>query len=209
MAYGVIYKIVNNIDGTIYVGQTIYDIGKRFREHKHASLTQKTYLYNAMRKYGVENFTIEQIDSANSLEELNNKEIYWIKELNSKAPYGYNIAEGGEGIKGFHHSKATRELLKLKSTGNTNACGKHKVSIEGRNNMSNAHKGKASCFKNHTIESRQKLSISHNKKVKCVETQEIFASSLIASKKIGIPNHIGQCCNKKRITCGGFHWEWV
>lgn len=211
MAYGYIYKIVNKINGNAYVGQTICDIKKRFREHKHASLTESTYLYNAMRKYGRDNFTIEQIDTANSIDELNNKEIYWIKKLNTKTPNGYNITDGGSGVKGFHHSKETKKILKLKSTGNTNALGKHKISADGRKNMILAHKDKTSSFKNksHTLEAKKKMSISHSKKVLCIETNKIYPSSLIASQTLNITNKIGSCCNGKRKTCGGYHWSWV
>lgn len=211
MAYGYIYKINNLVNGKLYVGQTVYDINKRFREHKHSSITKTTYLYNAMRKYGIDNFTIEEIDTADSLDDLNNKEIEWIKKLNTKIPNGYNIVDGGNGIKGFHHTKETKEILRNKSKGNTNALGKHKVSKVGRENMILAHKGKESNFKNktHTLEARNKLSTNHSKKVICLETQEIYPSSIIASKILKIPNHIGNCCNGQRKSCGGYHWEWA
>lgn len=209
MAYGYIYKIVNKINNKTYVGQTILGIDKRFKDHKHASLTNDTYLYRAMRKYGFDNFTITQIDIANSIDELNNKEIYWIKELNTKVPNGYNMVDGGNGIKGYHHTEETKTLLKNKSIGNCNASGKHNITIEGRNNMSMAHKGKKSNFKKHTMESKIKLSISHNKQVKCIETNTIYPSAIIASKMLNITNHIGSCCNGLRKTCGGYHWCWI
>ena len=211
MAYGYIYKIVNQVNGTAYVGQTITSINTRFIQHKHSSTKYNTYLYNAMRKYGIENFTIEQIDTANNIDELNNKEIYWIKKLNTKTPNGYNILDGGNGAKGLHHSKETKLILKQKSTGNTNALGKHNISVEGKRNMLLAHKGKPSSFKNknHTLQARKKLSISHSKQVMCVETKEIYPSSIIASQKLKITNHIGRCCRGERKTCGGYHWIWV
>ena len=210
MAYGYIYKIVNKINGTTYVGQTKYDINKRFREHKHSSMTKKTYLYNAMRKYGIENFSIEEIDNANSLDELNKKEIYWINKLNTKIPNGYNLVDGGDGIIGFHHSIKTKKIIQEKSKNNRNALGKHNISDEGRTNMVLAHKGKESSFKNkhHTIEARKKMSLKHCKMVLCIETNTVYPSSLEASKKLKIPNQIGRCCNGQRKTCGGYHWRW-
>ena len=49
-------------------------------------------LYRAMRKYGVENFTIEEIDKALSKEDLNKKEASWIYELKSMSyQVGYNM----------------------------------------------------------------------------------------------------------------------
>lgn len=211
MAYGNIYSIVNKINGKTYVGQTIGTIEHRFSQHKHSSKRENTYLYNAMKKYGIENFTIKLIDTANSLEELNNKEIYWIKKLNTKYPYGYNILDGGKSIKGYHHTEKTKMLLKQKSIGNQNALGKHNISVEGINNMLLAHRGKESGFKNknHSEKVKNELSISHSKKVQCVETLEIFPSSLIASQKLKITNHIGRCCSGERKTCGGYHWRWV
>ena len=211
MIYGRIYKIVNKVNGKLYVGQTIYDLEKRFREHKHASLTKKTYLYNAINKYGFENFTIDEIDKASSLEELNNKEIYWINKLNTLMPNGYNMVKGGNGVKGYKHTKKTKLLLKNKSKGNTNAKGKHNISLSSKDKMIKAHKGKQSKFKNkhHTLEAKNKISIKHCKPVMCIETNKIYSSSLEASKELNITNHIGNCCNGKRKTCNGFHFKWV
>lgn len=211
MTYGYIYKIVNNVNGKTYVGQTISSIKQRLRQHKHSALTKKTYLYNAMNKYGFENFKIEEIDTANTIEELNNKEIYWIKELNTKYPNGYNIADGGNGVKGFKHSQETKELLRIKSTGNSNASGKHNISLESKEKMILAHKGKPSNFKGkkHTLEVRQKLALRNCKPVMCIETGIIYPSSLEASKQLNISNRIGNVCYGKRKTCGGYHWKWV
>lgn len=211
MAFGYIYKIVNRVNGMIYIGQTRNSINTRFIHHKSSAKRQKTYLYNAMNKYGVENFTIEQIDTASSIDELNEKEIYWIKKLNTKKPNGYNMVDGGNSVSGLHHTEKTKQLLRIKSTGNHNALGKHNVSVEGRKNMSLSHKGQPSSFKNrhHTLDARKKLSTSHNKKVLCVETNIIYPSSLIASNILGIANKIGCCCKGQRKTCGGYHWKWA
>ena len=48
-------------------------------------------MYNAIRKYGKDNFEYEQIDSANTVEELTEKEDYWIIKLNTLTPNGYNM----------------------------------------------------------------------------------------------------------------------
>lgn len=48
----------------------------------------------------------------------------------------------------------------------------------------------------------------YRKKVKCIEENLIFESILKASKKLKINrNLIEQCCNNKRETAGGYHWE--
>lgn len=83
-----IYKTTNLINGKIYVGQTHYDRQKYFGSG--------TLISEAIEKYGIENFVKEYIDDASSQEELDIKEIYWIKELKSQdREIGYNIADGG------------------------------------------------------------------------------------------------------------------
>lgn len=95
-----IYKITNKINNKIYIGQvynkTIYD---RFKRHiKSACQNSKSYIDRAINKYGSENFICELIDTANNLEELDKKEIYWIKYYNSTdTNIGYNLTLGGDG----------------------------------------------------------------------------------------------------------------
>ena len=88
-----IYKITNTQTQEFYIGQTIKNIEYRFRKHKEMSIRGGGYkLHSAMRKYGVENFIIEILDTATNLDELNEKEIYHIDTLK---PY-YNILPGGQ-----------------------------------------------------------------------------------------------------------------
>lgn len=56
---GYIYKITNNLNNKIYIGQTVKTVEKRFQQHKNNS--NKSYfshivLYKAFNKYGIENF---------------------------------------------------------------------------------------------------------------------------------------------------------
>ena len=103
MSYGYIYKITNILNNKIYIGKTKNSIERRFNQHKKSSLTYDSsnsisYLHSAMYKYGVDNFIIEEIDTADSLTELNQKEKYWINEFNSiDKSIGYNLAKGGDG----------------------------------------------------------------------------------------------------------------
>lgn len=95
---GYIYKITNDINDKIYVGQTIYNIKNRFSNHIcSAKRNEKTKLYNAMRKYGIEHFSISVIEECKD-ELLNEREIYFISKLNT-IKNGYNISNGGEGRK--------------------------------------------------------------------------------------------------------------
>ena len=84
----IIYKITCLINGKIYIGQTTTDIEKRWRRHTWRCTldSRRMAISNAIDKYGKENFKIELIDSANSVEELNEKEVYYINMLNSLSP---------------------------------------------------------------------------------------------------------------------------
>lgn len=101
--YGNIYKVTNLINGKIYIGQTIHSIEERWNAHCFRSHLDSHYslFHNAIKKYGKENFKLELVDTADSFEELNEKEIFYIKKYNSLTPNGYNMAEGGQGTKGM------------------------------------------------------------------------------------------------------------
>ena len=91
----IIYKITNEVNGKVYIGQTTKTLQWRWKHHCNIK-SGCTYLKNALNKYGIENFIIEQIDSAETQEELNKKEVYWIEHYNSLVPNGYNLTTGGE-----------------------------------------------------------------------------------------------------------------
>ena len=103
MYEGYIYLITNKINGKKYVGQTITTIEYRFK--KHMSNTQKgacPCIYNAVKKYGKDNFSCEQLDFAIAptkkelVNILNELEIYYISKLKTLVDEnGYNIDKGG------------------------------------------------------------------------------------------------------------------
>jgi group I intron endonuclease len=90
-----IYKITNKLNNKSYIGITSTSIEQRWNAHKAIS-SECTYIRNSIQKYGEENFKIEQIDIINTIEEANEKEIYWIKEYNTMVPNGYNLRDGGK-----------------------------------------------------------------------------------------------------------------
>jgi predicted DNA-binding protein len=90
---GIIYKITSPL-GKVYVGQTIRSFEKRMKEHKRDS-SRCTLIKRAIDKYGNE-MVYEIIEEDVPQEHLDDREIYWIKELNSLAPDGYNCNTGGQ-----------------------------------------------------------------------------------------------------------------
>lgn len=87
-----IYKITKKENGKAYIGQS-NDIQRRFSEHQTKGVESRIPLDIAIQKYGKDAFTYEVIEEC-SLEELNEKEIYWIKFYNT-VENGYNCSYGG------------------------------------------------------------------------------------------------------------------
>lgn len=88
-----VYKVTNNANNKIYIGQTIRSIEQRFKRHINDAINNitDTHFARAIRKYGSDNFQIELIDTAMNQEELTLKEQQWIRYYNSTNPkYGYN-----------------------------------------------------------------------------------------------------------------------
>src|SRR5210317_631984 len=90
---GIIYKITSP-SGKVYVGQTIQDFNVRIRDHKQLS-SGCTAISRAIQKYK-DQMKYEIIEENVPQEQLDEREIYWIKELNSLAPNGYNLTSGGQ-----------------------------------------------------------------------------------------------------------------
>lgn len=89
-----IYIIKNDINDKVYIGQSI-NSKERFKEHCRIN-EKKLYIDKEISKLGKEHFWYEILE--NQVDNYNEKEQYWIEYYNSKAPNGYNIASGGEGI---------------------------------------------------------------------------------------------------------------
>ena len=108
-----IYKISNKINGKVYIGQTIYDVNKRFREHINKSKYETDIvrpLYLAMRKYGYDNFFVEELEIVETKDDANEREKYWIKYYNSFGENGYNATEGGDD--GSYNAKSVLQISK-------------------------------------------------------------------------------------------------
>jgi len=94
----IIYKITNLVNGKIYVGQTSKDLDVRWKYHKakHSNPKVNILLYLSMRKYGISNFKIEEIERVN-INNVCDKEIFYIEFYSSfyKTGKGYNMTLGG------------------------------------------------------------------------------------------------------------------
>jgi group I intron endonuclease len=125
----IIYKITNIINGKIYIGQTKNSIEYRWRGHCMKS--SNLIIDRSIRKYGEENFIIEEIDNCETLETLNESEKYWAHKLKSFHPNGYNLRAGnGPGAM----SEETKNKISKANKGRI-------ITEEWRKNLSESHKG--------------------------------------------------------------------
>lgn len=94
MRIGYIYKITNDINDKIYIGQTARDIETRFAEHC-TDTRGHSRIHQAIQSLGWTHFKVEEIEQV-PLEQLDEREIYWINYYDStNREKGYNISPGG------------------------------------------------------------------------------------------------------------------
>lgn len=112
-----VYLVTNNVNSKVYVGKLAHkkslenywleNISKANKNHK-----AKPYLYAAIRKHRAESFSVQQIETCNTAEELCLAEIKWIKQYDSNNPdKGYNLTTGGEGNSGHLVSPEARAKI--------------------------------------------------------------------------------------------------
>lgn len=120
-----IYCITNKVNGKIYVGYTKRSLEDRWDGHikdsqREGRASYDRVLMTAIRKYGVESFVMELIDAADNAWEAGEKEKFWIKELGAKGKRGYNMTDGGEGVKGWVPTQKDRDRLSKQNSGENN-----------------------------------------------------------------------------------------
>ena len=173
MISGRLYIHKNKINGKCYVGQTVKrNINARWRDGK--GYINSTKFYNAINKYGWENFEHLILPTRyTSIEELDNAEIALIEELDSYNN-GYNSTLGGSTGFGQKVSDKTKEKITKNLTG-------RKVSNETRKKISIANKG-------HTVSEKTKeaVAIANKKRVHSDETRSKLSR---ASKGHKMPEH--------------------
>lgn len=232
----VIYLHKNKINNKVYIGQTCqkpekrWDYGCGYKRHN-------LHFYNAIQKYGWNNFEHIILEDGLSLEQANEREQYWIKYYNSnQQEKGYNLTAGGDGSRGLVMSEeaklkigqANGKLVQCLETGIT-----YYSTMEAARqlNISSSHIGDA-CHNKRGLaggyhweyviipldeKSRNDLIIKkdqlkrcrQSRPIICVETNEIFSGGKEAEEKTGIARgNICSCCKGKRKTAGGYHWKY-
>ena len=107
-----IYKITNIQNNKSYIGQSIRPVEQRFHRHINDALNNilDTHFARAIRAYGKESFKLEVIDTANTQDELNQKEQYWIQYYNTVED-GYNETDAISKCGGNTYKSKTEEEM--------------------------------------------------------------------------------------------------
>lgn len=98
-------------NGKIYIGITHLKLSNRWRS-KGQGYKRCPYFYNAIQKYGWENFKHEVILDNLTQRQAYEKEIELIKYFNSIVPNGYNIDTGG-----YSGTKFKKAIIEISETG--------------------------------------------------------------------------------------------
>lgn len=169
--FGVVYRIINTINGKSYIGQTTRIMKERLKEHKNEPTGA---VYPAFRKYGYDKFEIELLCECYNIVDLNYCEDLIIRSYRDMGYILYNRTEGGrnsipteetrrkisEKIRGDkhpwygrHHTDETKQKIRIINTG-------RKATPEMIQKMSISQTGRT-----HSDETKQKMSESHKGKI--------------------------------------------
>jgi len=201
---GLVYLIENIIDNKKYIGITTRSLDVRMKEHCYRY--RNTYLQNAIKKYGIENFRWKILEKCNSKKELDEMEFHYIKQYNTywKEGMGYNCTYGGDGRFDYTPTKETRKKISESNKGK-------KRSKQTKKLMSKNSMGSGNNFygKKHSEESKKKMSNSlkksHPMKGKhwSEETKKKISESLKGRKlSKEIKKKISESLMKRRLLNG-------
>lgn len=113
-----IYLWTNLVNNKGYVGQTI-NLAARKKQHLSSARTGKKWcISRAIRKYGANNFDLQNIAEVATSEEANNLEKTWVNLLQTNDKrFGYNATSDGQGYSGGDNGERKRENDRLREAG--------------------------------------------------------------------------------------------
>jgi group I intron endonuclease len=134
-----IYCIINNINGKQYVGLTTRNVNESMSYYGSG-----IHITRAIKKYGKANFNKVILEEITDKDKLSTRERYWINELNTISPNGYNLTDGGE--RGYTISDESLEIMSKKARkfmlSDKNTRRGSTYPTEWRQNISNALTGR-------------------------------------------------------------------
>lgn len=159
----IVYVAINKMDGKVYVGKTIHSL--LVRKHGHLDDMRRGsnfHFHNALRKYSPESFDWQVIDQAETEQELNEKEKYWIQFYKSFDPvFGYNLTLGGDGVV---PTEETRQKMSTSLKGKPGTFLGRKHTEETKKKIGSSRLGKRSPMLGKKMSDGSKLKVSQARK---------------------------------------------
>lgn len=203
-----IYKITNKINGKIYIGKTILTIEQRWEQHQKDSKRrtfEKRPLYSAIKKYGIENFLIEELEEC-PIEILSEREKYWIEYYGSFKT-GYNATMGGDGKQYVDYDLVVANYRKLKNQ--TKVAKLMKISTDTVFNVLKIKKERILTQQEIQTNERGCIIYQYDKENNFLKS---FPSARAASREVSNnadgASHILDVCKGKRKTAYGYIWKF-
>lgn len=201
-----IYGIYNQVNGKWYVGQAV-DIERRKQQELsflragkfHGSNRNNEHMTRAWEIYGHEAFIWVVLEEC-SVENLDDREIFWIAEKDSYKN-GYNQTTGGGGRRGYHLSGETKKKI-------SDALKGRPLAEETRRKMSESRKGRV-------VSERCKAATRERVSVAVIQTDangasRVWESATAAAKALGLhQSNITKCCRGKLAHTGGSSWRYA
>ena len=184
--YYIIYATISFVDGKKYVGWHATN------NLEDGYLGSGKYIKAAIQKHGKENFKREIIEYCNEHNVLE-REIHWVKTLDTKFPNGYNLTIGGDGKVGFKASEETRIKMRNAQLGEKNHNFGKRFSEEIKEKMKKPHAPMSA-------ETKQKLSNTKRDKKLSKEHRKNISNGLMGHtfSKESIEKITNSNKNKKR-----------
>lgn len=223
----IIYKHENLINHKIYIGQTCQKPERRWRTDGHGYGKTQEVFYNAIQKYGWDNFSHEIIEEGLTAEQANEREQYWIKYYDccilDGPDKGYNMTRGGQSL--FSRERWQDPKFRQKIYKSFSRARKKQWSDPAYAAAAQAKLQQGIQRVWHDPEWREKRikaitgdKNNNAKAVQNIQTGKIFTTIKEAASWAGLNSvsGIGQCCRGKQHTAGhhpvsgqSLHWRFV
>jgi group I intron endonuclease len=227
-----IYKITCLPTNKVYIGQTQklkhkdgkpynYGIAGRWCDHVSTSKKSDSPLHTAIREYGIQSFTQELIETV-SQETVDEREAYWIRELNTKVPNGFNVVSqtrckhrDSTSIANLYLSTATEvELKVIKNNGIPKLVYVYVTTPTERKRFTFGQ-SKDSCFKEALDDATEFVNIFSNNNVKIKQDKLLEFQSKVLQKvrivpfnKTIVAVYLKSETEQKRVCFGGKHIDF-
>lgn len=209
--FTIIYAHINKINSKAYIGQTNQLPEDRWGPNG-IGYSKSRKFYNAIKKYGWDNFEHIILYMEIGVESLDDLERDYISKYNT-LKNGYNLTYGGKKL--LKHtddqkrriSESCKRVLREKYDNDPKYRATVLKNFSMRKNRSRYGSDNSFYGKTHTSEMKNKFL---TRSVRCIDTGEIFNSISDACSKYNIRRTgITACCSGHQHKCGGYSWEYV